>query len=898
VRERDAAGRPPGWRPAFTLPFGRRVQADVDDEIAFHLAMREERLRERGLTPDDARAQARRRFGDVELVRRECAGIDRHRARRRRATDYLEDLMQDVTFALRGLRRAPGFAAAAILSLALGIGATSAIFSVAYGVLLRPLPYPAPDRLVKIEATFPGVSVGGGVLSAPEYLDVASSLHSFVGVAAYDETDRTLGGDGRPERLQLAYATANIFSTLGFRAAIGRVYGAEEDRPGAERVIVLGHELWRTRFGGDSAIVGRKVDIEAIPRTVIGVLEPGATLGAAQAFLPSALNPTAGNRGSHSLDVLARLRPGATIAEARAELAGYAVHARGEYPVYQGSGFELGARPLRDAFYGEARPTMVALLGTVALLLLLAAVNVANLLLVRAESRQREIGVRVALGASRGRLVRQLLTESFVLAVGGAVVGVPLAVFGVRALLALNPTVVPAGAGVALDAGVLLAVAVIVSLAACVAGLVPALHAGRMEVRDAIAAGAAGGGRAGGRLRAAFVGVEVALAAMMLVGAGLVGRSFWKLQSVNPGFEREGALTMELAPPRVRYDTPEKVLGFYHRAMDELGAMPGVRAVAATSNLPLSGEKADWMLEAEGRAEGAPALVSPDYTIASADIFRTLGIPVREGRAFAPTDRDSDPPVVVVSRSFAQAFWPGEASVIGRRVRFAGAPPDHPVPWMTVVGVADDLHRSALSDPPRPTYYVLDTQFPKVIGQAAANMVVVVRTAGDPMRLAAPVRAAIHGIDPELAVANLRTLDAVVSGSVARPRFAMAVLAAFGLSALMLAVVGVYGVLAYAMTRRRREMAVRMALGARPQAVRRLAMLSGLRLALGGVVVGLVLALAGGRALRALLFEVSPSDPVTLAAVGAVLLGAALVASWVPARRAMGVSPAEVLRGE
>ena len=891
-------GRPPGWRPAFRLPFRRHVEADVDEEIAFHLSMREEQLRRGGLAPDDARDLAQRRFGDLDDVRRECVEIDRGEVRRQRAITILEDLMQDIVFALRGLRRAKGFAAAAILTLAIGIGSTAAIFSVVYGVLLRPLPYPDPDRLVKLGASFPGLSVTSGNVSHAEYVDMLG-IHSFSSVVAYDETDRTLGGDGRPERTYVAFASANLFPTLGMHAILGRVFTTEEDRPGGPMLIVLGNALWTRRFGADSGIIGRTVAIDGISRIVIGVLAPGDRLARAEAFLPIRINTTGGaQRGNHNLDVIARLAPGTTLAQARAELGTYASNAATEYSEYKDAGFVMDVRPLRDAMYGDARPTMLALLGTVVLLLLLAAVNVANLLLVRAEARQREIGVRVALGASRGRLVRQLLTESFVLALAGALIGVPLAALGVRALLALNPDVVPPGAEVALDGGVVAAVVVIVAVAALVAGLMPALHAGRTDVRSAIAAGAAGGGRSGNRTRALLVATEVALAAVMLVGAGLVGRSFWRLHAVNPGFRPDGALVMEVAPPRVRYDSSYKVLGFYEGAMDELRALPGVRAVAATSHLPLSGEAGDWFLEAEGRPVSASKLPSPDYTIASADIFSALGMRVLEGRGFAATDRATDPPVVVVSRELARVFWPGERSVLGRRIRFAGGPPENPLPWMTVVGVVGDVHRAALSTAPRPTYYVLDTQFARTIGQATANMTIVVRTTGDPEQLTKAARAVITGLDPDIAVANMRTLSGVVSDSIARPRFAVAVLGVFGLSALLLAIVGVYGVLSYAMTRRRREIAVRMALGAQAGMVRRLAVGAGLRLAGVGVAVGLILALVGGRAIRALLFEVSPFDPATLAATGVVLLGAALLASWLPARRATTVSPAEVLRGE
>ena len=889
----------PGWRKAFRLPFGRRVESEVDDEIAFHFAMREEQLRRRGLSGDEARDTARRRFGDVEHVRQECVEIDRGRARRERVTEVMEGVMQDIVFALRGFRRARGFTAAAVITLAIGIGSSAAIFSVAYGVLLRPLPFPDAGRLLKLGASFAKVSGASGQLSAAEYLDLRSGIRSFSGVGAYSETDRTIGGDGRPERITVAYATSSLFPTLGVVPAAGRTYGVDEDQVGGPQVIVLGHALWTRRFNADPRVIGTSIVIDGVPRTVLGVLPSDIHIGAAEAYLPSRLRDEGpGGRGNHYLHVIARLRPEASVDEVRAELAAYVARVSGEFEMYRGSGFSLDARGLRDALYGDMRPTMFALLATVLLLLLLASTNVANLLLVRAEARQREMGIRVALGAGRGRLVRQLLTESLVLAIAGALLGVPLALLGVRALVAVNPTVVPVGQDITLDAGVLVAVAAIVALAALAAGVLPALRAGRTDVRSVIAAGSSGGGREGGALRSALVVAEVALAAMMLVGAGLVGRSFWKLQSVHPGFAADGALVMDLSLPDARYRSPELVLAFYARALEGLRAIPGVRSAAAVSHLPLSGRAGDWMLESEGRSPTAPRLPSPEFAIASADVFPALGIAVREGRAFDATDRPEAPPAIVVSRELARAFWPGESSVLGRRVRFGGAPPGRTIPWMTVVGVVDDVRRTALSEAPRPSFYLLDTQFPHIIGDAMSAMTLVVRTQGAPTRVAGAARGVINGIDPELAVANVRTLASVVSDSVARPRFAMAVLGAFGLSALLLAAIGVYGVLSYAMARRRREMAVRMALGATPRAVRRLALGAGVRLGLVGVAAGLVLALLGSRVLRTLLFEVSTTDPVTIAAVGGVLLGAALLASWLPARRATTVSPAEVLRGD
>jgi predicted permease len=888
--------RPAGWRAAFRLPFGaRRVEVDVDEEIAFHLAMREERLRACGLAPEDARAAARRRFGDVEHVRSECMQIDRELARRQRATDFLEDFMKDVVLAFRGLRRAPGFAVAALLTLALGIGSATAIFSVAYGVLLRPLPFPDPERLVQVSISLAGTGAIHGALSAPEYADLASGSRSFSAVATWSLGDRTLGSDGAPERITAAAATASIFDVLRVRAAAGRTFTAEEDVPGGAPVIVLGDALWRRRFGGDPAVVGRTIQLDGVPRTVIGVLPPGVSVGSAEAFIPLALDPARlPGRGAHFLRVIGRLRPEVTLPQVRDELTAFAARSARDNPdSYRAGGFTATARPLREAWYGDARPMMTALLGTVLLLLLLAAVNVANLLLVRAEARQREMGVRLALGASRQRLVRQLLTESVLLASLGALVGVPLAALGVRSLLAINPGVVPPGAEVTIDGGVLAAVVAVVAVAALVAGIAPAASAGATDLRTAIAAGSAGGGRSGGRLRAVLVVTEVALAVAMLVGAGLVGRSFQALLAVDPGFAAEGALVMDVALPRVRYDTTTKIVGFYDQAVERMRALPGVSAAAATVTLPLAGGTMQWSVGVEGHPSSVVELTTPFIVSATTDVFRALGIPIVRGRGFEPANGAGSAPVTVVSESLAREFWPGEEA-LGKRIRLSG--PD--LPWITVVGIARDVRPEALSEPPRPTYYVPTSQFASMAGFADPGMTLVLRTAGDPVALTNAARLVIRELDPDLALDNVQTLASVVTSSVARPRFAASVLGAFGVSALVLAVVGVYGVLSYAMTRRRRELAVRMALGASPGQVSRLVIGSGLRLAAVGVALGMVAAVAGGRVLTALLYEVSPTDPATLVTVGATLLLAAAAASWLPARRATTVSAAEVLRGE
>jgi putative ABC transport system permease protein len=889
------SGRPPGWRPLFRLPFARkRVEQAVDEEIAFHLAMRAERLRARGLSEDDARAAAERRFGNLAQVRSEMVAIDQDLERQKNLIEYLEDLMNDLLFALRGLRRAPAFAIAALMTLALGIGSATAIFSVAYGVLLRPLPYAEPDRLMEISVNLSGINTAFGSLSAPEYVDLRG-LRSFTNVGAWVPRSRTLGGDGNPERVLGASATASLFTVLGAVPVAGRFFTPEEDLPGAPLVMLIGHDLWTRRYGADPSIVGKQVMVDGVPRMIVGVLPEGVRFGGAEAVTPMGLDPARlPGRGRHFLSVVGRLRSGVTFDQARTELAAFAKQTFRDNPNNYGKeGLTSTARPLREAWFGNARPTMIALMTTVILLLLLAAVNVANLLLVRAEARQREMGVRVALGASRTRLVRQFLTETALLAGLGALIGMPLAVVGMRSLLAINPGVIPPGAEVSLDLGVAIAAIGAVLLAAMVAGIAPALRAGATDVRSAIATGSASGGLAGTRLRSALVSLEVALAAAMLVGAALVGRSFQKLLSVDPGFEQNNAIVATVTFPAIRYDSSAKTLAFINRALEGMRALPNVSSVAAASGLPLATGHASWSVAIDGRPEAMRELSSPFFVPSTHDIFRAMGIRLVRGRAFTLEDNENSPPVTIISEAMAKEHFPGE-DPLGKRIAFSG----DSMPWITIVGVAADVRPEALTTPPRATHYMLWPQFARMTGVVDGSASFVVRVAGDPSAHIAGVKRVIRGIDPELALDRVRTLEAVVGGSVSRPRFAASVLAAFGASALLLAVIGVYGVLTYAMERRRRELAVRLALGARHGQVRALVIKSGMLLAGVGVAAGLGVAIVGKRVIAELLYEVSPTDVATLGAVAVVLLGAALLASWLPARRATTVSPAEVLRGE
>ena len=895
--------RIPNLRRAFRFPWRGAAQTarEVDDELAFHLDMRAAELVAGGMAPDEARREARRQFGDLEYTRRYCEAQGARRERATRRTEYVAELRQDARYALRQLGRARSFALGAIGTLALGIGATTAIFSVVNAVLLRPLPFAEPDRLVQAFVSSPSLGLPPGGLSAPEFLDIAASRRSLAAVGAFVETDLTVSGNGTPERVRAAAATASLFRVLGVGAAVGRVFAAEEDRPGAGPVVVLGDALWRRRFGADPAVVGRTVRFDGVPRVVVGVLPRGFYVGDVVAFVPLALDPANPRpRGAHYLSVVGRLAAGATLETARAELEAYAKRSVRDYrEQYADLRMGMVVRPLRDAWVGDVRGTILVLFGAVALLLLLACANVANLLLVRAEGRQREMGVRVALGAGRGRLVRQLLTESLLLAVAGGVLGVALAVWGVRAVVALEPQSLPAGVAVSVDGTVLVVAATLTLLTGLLFGLAPALQASGAALHATIVAGSVGASRGGarGRLRSSLVAAEMALAAVVLVGAGLVGRSFWQLTRVDPGFAREKVLAVDVKLPAARYPDVARVPATFGQILERVRTIPGVRSAAVTSDVPFSGRGGDWVVEVEGRAPSpAGPLASPTFLIVSADYFRTMGIPLEAGRAFT-TDDERTPPVVVVSRAMGRTFWPGRDPV-GKRVRLGTGRAEFSFPWMEVIGVVGDVRSQELAAETRPTYYLLDAQFPSMVGGAQRSMTLLVRTAGDPLQLVAPVRRAVWALDGELAASNVRTLGDVIAGSVARPRFAAAVLAVFGTAALALAVIGVYAVLSYAVTRRRREMGIRMALGAGAADLRRLVVGQGMRVAVAGLAVGLAAALAGSRVLSSLLFGVSATDPTTFAAAALVLGAAATVACWVPARRASRLNPAAVLRAE
>ncbi|HEX7050754.1 MAG TPA: ABC transporter permease [Longimicrobiales bacterium] len=876
----------PGVRRLFRLLLRRRdiVAQALEEEIRLHLERRTEQLVREGLSPEAARAEAVRRFGSVEDVRRAAAA----RERRRSVREGLDAIVRDARFAVRTLRRNPGFAAAAILTLALGIGANTVIFSAVNGILLRPLPFADPGRLVSV---WPDRTHSKG-----ELLTLRERARVLRDVAAYSENDEyTLTGAGAPVRLVGSQVSANLFDVLGVRAAVGRTLLPGESRPGSDGVVVLSHGLWVERFGADPAVVGRAVVLDGRSRTVVGVMpaEFRFPVPGTDVWVPLTVDAADAIDfwGIVFLRLVGRLRPGATPDQAAAEVrsAVPSMRERMPWPMPDDYGADVSAVSLRERLVGDVRPALLVLLGAVGFVLLIACANVASLLLARASGRQAEMSVRVALGAGRGRLVRQLLTESLILAMAGGTTGILLAAWGVSALATRLPAGIPRAAEVGMHADVLGFALATTLLTSLLFGFLPALRTARPARGTPLRGGAHGSGRASvhRRLIGALVAIEIAAAVVLATGAGLLIRSIRQLQRVNPGFRAEGVLTAQVAPPGFRYDSETKQRTFYADLLERVNALPDVSSVAAANNIPFDEGNTYFPVVIEGQPlpRGAAAPISVRWVV-TPDYFATMGIPLRQGRAFTAADRPDAPPVVVVSETFAHRFWPG-GDAIGKRIRAASADA-----WWTIVGVVGDVHRDDLTSDVGLAVYRPYAQHP------VRDMTLVIRTDAAPRALAANLRSLVAAVDEDTPVGRIRMMRQVVSASMARPRFTTLLLTAFAALALILGAVGVYGVMSYAVHQETRDIGIRMALGARAPDVLRYVLRRGAVLAAAGIAVGLAGAFAAARLLRGFLFGVGPADPATFAAVPIVLAVVALLASYLPARRATRVDPAVVLRGE
>jgi predicted permease len=877
------------WRTA------RQVAREVDDELAFHLARRTEELIAAGLSPPDARREAERQFGNLEDTRRYCRDEDLRREREARHSTMMDELRQDLGYAWRALRSAPGFALVALLTLALGIGANAAIFSVVRGVLLRPLPFPATERLVQIWHANPEANVARSVVSEPDFLEWRQSTRGFSIMGAWwyqpGGSGANLTGLGPPERIEGAFVTPGFFQTLGTPAFLGRTIRDEEGVVGNDRYVVLSHGFWQRRFGGDVSVIGRGLTIGGEAHTVVGVMPPEFTFPADRIdfWIPlSVLGPESigRQRTSRFLQVLGRVAPGVTIAQAHDELAALARRIAEREP--QGRGFStVSTLPLREAILGEVRRPLLVLLGAVGFVLLITCVNIAGLLLARATARSSELAVRAALGAGRGRIVRQLLTESLVLAVVGGALGIALAHAGVRALGTLGTlgaAELPRAAFVRIDGAVLLYAFAVSTISGLVFGLLPAWRATDQSLPALLHGGSRGAvGSAGQRLRSALVVAEVALAVVLVVGAGLAVRSFARLIDVDPGFRAEPVLAVTLSVDPDRH--PDDEFMAHHQAiLERLAQVPGVQAVGAAKDHPLRGTGeviAPVVVPGEGGREDGPAQRIATLHV-SADWFRAMGIPLRAGRTFTAADRAGAPLVLIVNETLARRFWPN-GSQVGKAVRVGDTA-------VQIIGVVGDVRQRSLTEPAEPTAYI---HYPQ---NRRARMSIAIRTSGEPLRYANAVREAIWSLDRDQTITSIEPMSAIVGRTVARPRLLAALLLLFGLIGLSLGALGIYGVLAYAVNQRRQEIGVRVALGATPRTVLGLVVGQGMTLAVAGVVLGVAGAFLITRVMEAVLFEVRPNDPATFAVVVAVLLVTALAASWLPARRALRVDPVESLR--
>ncbi len=803
-------------------------------------------------------------------------------------------LLQDLRYALRSLAKNPGFTGAAVLTLALGIGANTAVFSLVRGVLLRSLPYPRSERIVALFETNIAKSAIPITVSPPNFLDWKAQSRSFATMAAYTTSDFALSEGGEPEWLHATMATPDFFRTLGVAPLHGRAFGDAEAVKGRDRVAVLSHGLWVRRFGADASVVGRTIRIEGEGYRVLGVMPAGFRFpeNNADVWVPLAFGSKVGTqRGAHYLEVVARLRDGVTLGAAQADLSAIAGRLRAQYRSTN-EGYGASATPLQEMMVGSIRPTLNVLLGAVAFVMLLACANVANLLLIRAARRGPEIAVRTALGAARSRIVRQLLTESLVLAVAGAAAGLALALGAIDLIVRMGPADIPRLSDVRVDGGVLGYTIAWTVAAALLAGLAPAIAAirpGSMSALRGIGADAFSR-RGQNRLRRLLVVGQIGIALLLLTGAGLLARSFVRLSSVDPGFRAESVLTYDISLPESRYPDPARTGAFTEELLTRMKALPGARSAGAIFGLPLSGLSFSGSFTVEGAPVDEADEPSAQLRVASRDYFATLGIPLVAGRLFAPSDRAGSPPVLLASRSAARKFWP-KGDALGKRIRFGARPSTTRIEG-EIVGIVDDVRDAGLARGRIPEFYGSLEQAP------SEYFSVVVLASGDPARLATAVRRELKALDAELPLTQPEGLSEVVARSVASRRFALLLLLGFAGIAVVLAGVGIYGVIAYAVGQRTREIGIRLALGADVAGVRRLIVRDGLRLAAAGLALGTIAALGLTRLLTSLLFEVRPADPPTYIAVAALLFGIALAACWIPARRAARLDPTIALRSE
>ncbi len=872
----------------------QRVETELDKELRYHVERQTEENIAAGMNAHEAREAAARMFGGVSQIEEECRDM--------RQTQYLENFVQDLRYAVRMLSKSPAFTVVIVLTLALSIGANSAIFSVIDGVLLRPLPYPQAERIARVfyrSTSYPKFPVNPW-----DFLDFRARNRSFENFAMYTHADVQLSGTGSdPVKLSGFRISSGYFRVLGVQPARGREFDFSEERPGNGNVVILSDRVWRNQFGAAADILGRKVLLDSQPYTVVGVMpagvdHPGNSYNSVaygdtvDAWTPFTFDGNPNNRGSHYVEGIGRLKPGVTAEQAAADFNGIMTELASQHE--GDKSWTIYMVPLFQEIVGPVHKMLLVLFGAVGLVLLIACVNAANLLLARAAARQKEIAVRAALGAGRGRLVRQMLAESLLISLLGGALGALLAIVGVRVLVSFLPPGFPRTDAIHVNGFVFAFTALVAVATGLFFGLVPAVLASRTDLQQRLHEGGRGSSGSGRqtRLRAVLVVGEVALACLLLVGAGVMLRSFVNLLRLDPGFQPEHVLTAEIALPNANYKTRDNITSFYQRLLTNLNTLPGIHAVGAGTDLPWTGYDENMGgFTIEGKTPPPHEEFHARYHTASPDYFRAVGIPLVHGRFFNERDTKDTPRVLLVNDVMAQRYWPGEDAV-GKRITFDDKPKESD--WFRVVGVVGDVKDTPESKGAEPAFWwpVLQQPFP------FANMTIVLRANSAPQLLTEALRINVRELDPSLAVAHVRLLDRIAEEQFSTPRFALFLIGLFGALALLLAAIGIYGVISYSVSQRMHEFGMRVVLGASSRNLIKMVMQQGVLLTVIGVAIGLGCALAFAGVIDSLLYGVSARDPLTLICVGAMAVGVAMLASLPSARRATGADPMTTLRAE
>ena len=862
----------------------------MNAELQSHVDLLTQENVRRGMNSEEALYAAQREFGGIEQTK--------ELYREQRGLPFLETLLHDLRFGARLLAKNPGFTGIAVVTLALGIGANTAIFSVVNAVLLRPLDYKESSRLVTI------LHYGDSPVAVANYVDWRDQSRSFESMGAAEYWGANLSGTDAPEHILGLKVTQNLLPLLGVPPMLGRWFAVGEDQPGAEHEVVLSYGLWQRRFAGDAGIVGKNITLDGQGYTVVGVMPRDFKFAPfwathAEMWVPDAFGERIRSRSGNSLRIFARLAPGVTLEEARAEMAAITARLDREYPA---TNRHVVVTPLKEKVVGDIQTPLLLVTVSVGFVLLIACANVAHMLLARAATREKEIALRSALGAGRFRMIRQFLTESMLLACAGGGLGLVLAAWGTRGLLALSPGDVPRLETVGMDARVVLFLLVATFLSTAAFGLAPALQASQVNLTESLKETGRSGseGKRRNRLRSFLVGSEFALALILLVGAGLMIRSFFALQSIDPGFNPRHVLSMQVSVAGSNEAEPYRRAVFYRQLVERARALPGVESAGAINHLPLAGDLWGWPFTIDGRPKPRPG-ESPwgVYRVVMPGYFETMRLPVLRGRDLSLADDAHAPGVVIINEQAARTYWPGQ-DPLGQRVSFDDDKKSPPT-WLTVIGIVKDSKQGDWAAPPDPEVYLAALQNADFLGQQgshASYITLVVRTAGDPSAHSQAVKDLIWSFDRNLAISRVLTMDSVVSEANAQPRFEMLLLGIFAVVALTLAAAGIYGVMSYSVARRTREIGIRLSLGASHSQVLRLIVRQGVNLALIGSATGIVGALILTRLMSKLLYGVRGNDPLTLCAVTVLLAAIALVASLVPARRAMRVDPVVALRYE